>query len=171
MRIRDVRVTLADIPVRRPHVMSFTTLRTVNFVFVRLETAEGLVGWGEAACLGGPTWSAESAESVAVTGTVQLVDTVSGSVKEVVDETRVRELPLNGRNVLQLQQLVNGAIYTGSGDQQANTPAFQVNGGTSFNNNYTLDGGEHSDSFFNSAIIAGAFPSARNNAFRKPRGL
>ena len=45
-------------------------------------------------------------ESVAVTGTVQLVDTVSGSVKEVVDETRVRELPLNGRNVLQLQQPV-----------------------------------------------------------------
>jgi muconate cycloisomerase len=67
MRIRDVRVTLADIPVRRPHVMSFTTLRAVNFVFVRLETDEGLVGWGEAACLGGPTWSAESAESVAVT--------------------------------------------------------------------------------------------------------
>ena len=67
MRIRDVRVTLADIPVKRPHVMSFTTLRAVNFVFVRLETDEGLVGWGEAACLGGPTWSAESAESVAVT--------------------------------------------------------------------------------------------------------
>src|SRR5206468_2025474 len=67
MRIRDVRVTLADIPVRRPHVMSFTTLRAVNFVFVRLETDDGLVGWGEAACLGGPTWSAESAESVAVT--------------------------------------------------------------------------------------------------------
>jgi len=67
MQIRDVRVTLADIPVKRPHVMSFTTLRAVNFVFVRLETAAGLVGWGEAACLGGPTWSAESAESVAVT--------------------------------------------------------------------------------------------------------
>src|SRR5581483_4024743 len=91
-------------------------------------------------------------ETIAVTGSAQLVDTVSGSVKEVVDEARVRELPLNGRNVLQLQQLVNGALYAGSGDQQANTPAFQVNGGTLFTNNYTLDGGEHSDSFFNSAI-------------------
>src|SRR5215470_1499480 len=47
MQIRDVRVTLADIPVQRPHVMSFTTLQAVNFVFVRLETAAGLVGWGE----------------------------------------------------------------------------------------------------------------------------
>ena len=66
-RIADVRVIRADIPVRRPHVMSFTTLRAVNFVFVRLTTDDGLVGWGEAACLGGPTWSEESAESVAAT--------------------------------------------------------------------------------------------------------
>jgi muconate/chloromuconate cycloisomerase len=65
--IGDVRVVLADIPVRRPHVMSFTTLHAVNFVFVRLETVDGVTGWGEAACLGGPTWSEESAESVAAT--------------------------------------------------------------------------------------------------------
>ena len=67
MRIADVRVILADIPVKRPHKMSFTTLEAVNFAFVRLETVDGLVGWGEAACLGGPTWSEESSESVAVT--------------------------------------------------------------------------------------------------------
>jgi muconate/chloromuconate cycloisomerase len=65
MKIGDVRVLRADIPVRRPHKMSFTTLQAVNFVFVRLETTDGHVGWGEAACLGGPTWSEESAESVA----------------------------------------------------------------------------------------------------------
>jgi muconate/chloromuconate cycloisomerase len=47
--------------------MSFTTLQAVNFVFVRLETRQGVVGWGEAACLGGPTWSEESAESIAAT--------------------------------------------------------------------------------------------------------
>lgn len=65
MKIADVRVMLADIPVARPHKMSFTTLEVVNFVFVRLETTDGLVGWGEAACLGGPTWSEESSESIA----------------------------------------------------------------------------------------------------------
>ncbi|MBM3221274.1 MAG: hypothetical protein FJZ38_21805 [Candidatus Rokubacteria bacterium] len=65
--IGDIRVVVADIPVRRPHAMSFTTLKTMNFVFVRVETRDGLVGWGEAACLGGPTWSEESAESVAAT--------------------------------------------------------------------------------------------------------
>ena len=67
MKIADVRVVLADIPVKRPHTMSFTTLEAVNFVFVRIETADGLTGWGEAACLGGPTWSEESAESIAAT--------------------------------------------------------------------------------------------------------
>src|SRR5207245_9705896 len=66
MKIADVRVILADIPVKRPHKMSFTTLEAVNFAFVRVETVDGLVGWGEAACLGGPTWSEESAESVQV---------------------------------------------------------------------------------------------------------
>lgn len=67
MTIADLRTLIADIPVRRPHTMSFTTLEAVNFVFVRLETRDGLVGWGEAACLGGPTWSEESAESIAAT--------------------------------------------------------------------------------------------------------
>ena len=65
--IGEVRLIVADIPVSRPHHMSFTTLTTVNFVFVRIETRDGLVGWGEAACLGGPTWSEESAESIAPT--------------------------------------------------------------------------------------------------------
>src|SRR5262245_21860224 len=65
MKIAGVRVLQADIPVERPHKMSFTTLEAVNFVFVRLETSDDLVGWGEAACLGGPTWSEESSESVA----------------------------------------------------------------------------------------------------------
>ncbi len=64
LTIGEVRVILADIPVKRPHTMSFTTLHAVNFAFVRMETRGGLVGWGEAACLGGPTWSEESSESV-----------------------------------------------------------------------------------------------------------
>src|SRR5262245_36237805 len=67
MKIAEAPIALADIPVKRPHKMSFTTLEAVNFAFVRIETADGLVGWGEAACLGGPTWSEESSESVAVT--------------------------------------------------------------------------------------------------------
>jgi muconate cycloisomerase len=67
LTIGNVRLVVADIPVSRPHHMSFTTLTAVNFVFVRIETRDGLLGWGEAACLGGPTWSEESAESIMAT--------------------------------------------------------------------------------------------------------
>src|SRR4029450_13607792 len=67
MRIASVQVIQADIPLTRPHKMSFTTLETRSCAVVRLEMADGLVGWGEAACLGGPTWSEESSESVAAT--------------------------------------------------------------------------------------------------------
>src|SRR5437899_6551307 len=87
MMIADVRVIQADIPVERPHKMSFTTLEAVNFVFVRLETADGLAGWGEAACLGGPTWSEESSESIAATIERYIAPWLIGS-----DATRIEGL-------------------------------------------------------------------------------
>ena len=87
LTIADLRLVVADIPVRRPHHMSFTTLEAVNFVFVRLETREGHVGWGEAACLGGPTWSEESAESVAATIERYLAPWLRGA-----DATRIEAL-------------------------------------------------------------------------------
>ena len=55
---------ILDVPLKRAHVMSFGSVKTVNYVIVRLETSEGLIGWGEAATFHGPTWSEESAESI-----------------------------------------------------------------------------------------------------------
>src|SRR3989454_9335844 len=89
MKLADLRVARADIPVRRPHKMSFTTLETVNFVFVRLETADGLVGWGEAACLGGPTWSEESAESVAAVIERYIAPWLAGRDATLIESLRV----------------------------------------------------------------------------------
>ena len=91
MKIASVRVIQADIPVARPHKMSFTTLEAVNFVFVRLETADGLTGWGEAACLGGPTWSEESSESIAATITRYIVPWLVGRDAAGI-EVLVREM-------------------------------------------------------------------------------
>ena len=58
---------LVDIPLKRAHVMSFGSTSTVNYVLVRIETDEGIEGWGEAATFQGPTWSEESAESIKAT--------------------------------------------------------------------------------------------------------
>ena len=64
--IETVDTCIVDIPMRRPHVMSFGAPREVNFVLVRVETRGGIVGWGEAATFQGPTWSEESAETIQV---------------------------------------------------------------------------------------------------------
>jgi outer membrane receptor protein involved in Fe transport len=91
-------------------------------------------------------------EQVSVSGTALLVETTSGAIRETVDHQRITELPLNGRNVLQLQSLLPGTVPTGSLDQGANTPGFAVNGGTGASNNYSLDGGQHQDAYFNGPL-------------------
>ena len=52
---------------------------------------------------------------VAVKANVTTVDTFRSTVKEVVDSGRVRELPLSGRQSLQLQSLLPGAVNVPSG--------------------------------------------------------
>jgi len=89
LTIADVRVVRADVPVRRPHRMSFTTLEAVHFVFVRIETTDGPVGWGEAAVLGGPTWSEESAESIAATIERYLAPWLTGRDATAIEALRL----------------------------------------------------------------------------------
>jgi hypothetical protein len=77
------------------------------------------------------------------------VDTRSATISEVVDADRVKDLPLNGRNVLQLQSLVAGAGATstgGGGQAQNNVTA--INGARGAENNYTLDSADNEDPFF-----------------------
>src|SRR5207245_6096869 len=65
-------------------------------------------------------------ESVTVAGDTAQVDTRSGTLREVVDSQRIVELPLNGRNPLQLQLLVAGAGGR-AGHGHAETGAGAVN--------------------------------------------
>jgi hypothetical protein len=95
---------------------------------------------------------ATAAQSTTVQGVVSQVDTEKSTVQETVDARQVTQMVLNGRNVLQLQSLVNGMVSTGAVDQQANTPGYQANGAMAYQSNYTLDGGANEDTFFNSPI-------------------
>jgi muconate cycloisomerase len=63
MKIDLVEAILVDIPTRRPHKLAFATVSTQNYVIVRVH-AEGLVGVGEAATIGGPRWGEESTEAI-----------------------------------------------------------------------------------------------------------
>lgn len=53
-----------DLTLRQPITMSFGDVACQNIVLVRLRDSDGTEGIGEASILGGPYWSAETAESV-----------------------------------------------------------------------------------------------------------
>lgn len=83
-------------------------------------------------------------EAVTVTGAVAQVDTVSGTIRQVVDERRITELPLNGRNPVQLVLLVPGAVQSNNNGLSANN-GISVNGARGTSTNYMLDGGDNND--------------------------
>ncbi|MBM3768150.1 MAG: carboxypeptidase regulatory-like domain-containing protein, partial [Acidobacteria bacterium] len=84
-------------------------------------------------------------ESVTVTGAVAQVDTVNATIREVVDEKRISELPLNGRNPLQLVQLVPGAVTGPASGSLSRNEGIAVNGSRGTGTNYLLDGGDNND--------------------------
>jgi hypothetical protein len=77
----------------------------------------------------------ETSDSVQVSGAIALVETIGGGLRETVDEKRISELPLNGRNPLDLQLLVPRSVPSvaadtnlgGNNDLQLNTPAIVPN--------------------------------------------
>ena len=97
----------------------------------------------------------ERTESVTVAGEAAQVDTRTGTLREVVDSQRIVELPLNGRNPLQLQLLVAGAGGRAA-QGQAQNESVSINGSRTNSNNYALDGADNHDPYFNTPSV---FPS------------
>jgi hypothetical protein len=96
-----------------------------------------------------------TAESVQVTAAAPLIQTTSTSVQTSVDRQHIQDLPLNGRNALQLTVLTPGTVLTSVGTesgQQDNT-GLSVNGLRATQNNFQLDGGIYTDRFFDSVPI------------------
>src|SRR3989475_211103 len=79
-------------------------------------------------------------------GSLPMVETASPAIADEIDNRRVTELPLNGRQFSQLALLAAGAVppYPNGATQQFNTAAlgigFSVNGQRSERNNFSLDG-------------------------------
>jgi hypothetical protein len=113
-------------------------------------------------------------ESVSVRAEVTQVDSRTGSIREVVDALRIVELPLNGRNPLQLTRLVAGSGGVAAKDQGQNETV-SINGARSNSNNYQLDGGDNHDPYFNAPAV---FPnpdaldefSIQTNSYGADRG-
>jgi len=82
-------------------------------------------------------------QEVTVTGEAPIVNTTSSSLGSVVNETRVADLPLNGRNYVDLTLLQPGVAkmpYMATGGFGSSGTWFSANGAPARSNNYTLDG-------------------------------
>ena len=100
-----------------------------------------------------------TSESVDVAATAVHVDTESPTLKTVIDQSRVEDLPLNGRDPVQLTRLVagvgqyngagvtSGTTYPGSGG--TGVVGLSINGGRGNTTNYILDGGQNNDHYNN----------------------
>ena len=96
----------------------------------------------------------EVSEQVNVAASATMVQTEDTSVAEVVDQRRIVDLPLNGRQPTQLI-LISGAAATAPAGDMATTKNYPssvtltVAGGQANGTNYLLDGGDNNDAFSN----------------------
>ena len=85
-------------------------------------------------------------EEVIVTGDAPLVDTLTSSVRELVDDRKIRDLPLNGRSFDQLALLQAGVVaHRGHTNPNASASTasgfrFSVGGARPTANSFVLDG-------------------------------
>jgi Carboxypeptidase regulatory-like domain len=79
-------------------------------------------------------------QSVEVTATAPLLESSTASVGQVIDTRAVSDLPLNGRNYLQLAKLSSGVLEAKPGDRNIAGGSFIANGVRAQLNNFLLDG-------------------------------
>jgi Carboxypeptidase regulatory-like domain len=92
-------------------------------------------------------------ERVDVTAAEPLIESETSSLGQVVEEQRVRELPLNGRDFVELAYLSPGVNAGPSGavqqggipENQRGTGSIQANGLTATNNNFLLNGFDNNE--------------------------
>ncbi len=84
-------------------------------------------------------------ETVTVSADASQVQADNGTLGTVVDERKIKELPLNGRNFFQLAQLVPNAFPPIPNSALSFRGGFNIAGQPEVNNNYILDGIDNSD--------------------------
>src|SRR5688500_694269 len=86
-------------------------------------------------------------ETVSVEAAAPLVDVQSAGIGEIVENERILELPLQGRQVTDLIVLAGGAVQTGTASNRAMQGGVSVSvaGGQSFGVAYLLDGAMHNN--------------------------
>jgi hypothetical protein len=99
-------------------------------------------------------------ETVEVTAQASTINTQDAVLRNVVDAKRMVDLPLNGRNALQLAVLTPGVLPirgdVGTSFQPADQVSVSVSGSRSNGLNYVMDGGDNMDTY---RAVANSFPN------------
>ena len=98
---------------------------------------------------------------VEIAGGAPVLQSENASIGTVIENRSIVELPLNGRNYLQLTSLIPGATTNGPSSSQGkqrmggqrNSFALNVSGQRIHFNHYSLDGIENTDLNFNSYML------------------
>src|SRR5437899_9034927 len=102
-------------------------------------------------------------EQMTVTANTSLVETKNTGVGQVIDNQRIMEMPLNGRQATELIFLSGVAVSAPAGDLNTNknfpTVTISVAGGQANGITYIMDGGTHNDPF-NNLNLPTPFPDA-----------
>ncbi|HEU4634809.1 MAG TPA: carboxypeptidase regulatory-like domain-containing protein [Edaphobacter sp.] len=96
-------------------------------------------------------------EQINVEASGVALDTETSTFKQVIDQARITEMPLNGRQATQLVLIAGGAVTPPANDMQTSknyltSTVIAVAGSQGNYNNYVLDGGYHTDNFTNTNL-------------------
>ena len=91
---------------------------------------------------------------VSVVADAPMIEAVSAGIGTVIDNKKIVELPLNGRDFFQLSTLVTGAAPAAEGSQNTATGgAVSINGAREQANNFLLDGVDNNDLMINQIVV------------------
>jgi hypothetical protein len=121
------------------------------------ETVGGVtLGVAQQARVNGNLKPGAEAETVQINASAVALDTDTAAVTQLVTQRQVNQLPLNGRNFLNLLFIGGGAVQT-VGEQgqmrQGQGNAISINGARPESNNYTLDGMVNTDTALNTPAV------------------
>src|SRR5207247_3368059 len=91
-------------------------------------------------------------EEAAVSAAAPLVTTENAALGNVVDQKKIVELPLNGRDYLQLAFLQPNVFATAQGSNLGFRGGFNVAGNSEIANQYLLDGVDNNDEATNQPL-------------------
>ncbi|PYS37912.1 MAG: TonB-dependent receptor, partial [Acidobacteria bacterium] len=90
-------------------------------------------------------------ETIEVQSNAALVETQATGISQVVENTRILELPLNGRQATDLMVLAGSAVNQGAATSLSMNGGVRISvaGGQSFGVQYLLDGARHNNAYDN----------------------